>query len=202
MFKNIPKHVLEQMQALEETDAKDRAEDTPHLKRLRQIPPETGKFLALMACTAPDGEWLEIGTSGGYSALWISRAALQCETKLITFELLPDKVELAKDTFKKAKVGNWVELVHGDARGHIRNYEEIAFCFLDAEKEMYQDFYELIVPQLVAGGLLIVDNVISHAEALQPFLAQAEEDDRVDSMVVPIGTGLLLCRKTKKSAIV
>ncbi len=195
MFHNIPKQILDRMKTLEEIDARDRQDGTPNLERLRQIPPETGKFLALMAAGVPAGAWLEIGTSAGYSALWISLACQLRETKLITFELLPDKTKLARETFKKAKMGPLVELVNGDARGHMSDYDEIAFCFLDAEKEMYMEFYDLIVPRLVSGGLLIADNVLNHIETLQPVLDKAESDDTVDSMVVPVGKGLLLCRK-------
>ncbi len=195
MFHNIPKQILDRMKTLEEIDARDRQDGTPNLERLRQISPETGKFLALMAASVPAGAWLEIGTSAGYSALWISLACQLHETKLITFELLPDKTKLARETFKKAKMGPLVELVNGDARGHMSDYDEIAFCFLDAEKEMYMEFYDLIVPRLVNGGLLIADNVLNHIETLQPVLDKAESDDTVDSMVVPVGKGLLLCRK-------
>lgn len=183
------------MKTLEEIDARDRQDGTPRLERLRQIPPETGKFLAILAANTPKGTWLEIGTSAGYSALWIAQAASLRGTKLITFELLPDKAALAKKTFQKAKVGDLVEFVHGDARGHMKDYSEVAFCFLDAEREMYLDFYDLISPNLVSGGLLVVDNVISHSEELAEFIAKAEEDTSIDSVVVPIGKGLLVCRK-------
>ncbi|MGD8455506.1 MAG: class I SAM-dependent methyltransferase [Anaerolineales bacterium] len=195
MFHEIPQPVLNQMKALEEIDAKDRQDGTPHLEQLRQIPPETGKFLAILAANTPKGAWLEIGTSGGYSALWIAQAANLCGTKLITYELLPDKASLAKKTFKKAKVDELVEFVHGDARGHVKDYGEVAFCFLDAEREMFLEFYELIVPNLVSGGILAADNVVSHREELAEFITMAEEDATVDSVIVPIGKGLLVCRK-------
>ena len=71
----------------------------------------------------------------------------------------------------------------------------IAFCFLDAEKDIYQDCYNLVVPNLVTGGLLLADNVISHARFLEPFVENAAVDERVDTVVVPVGKGLLFCRK-------
>lgn len=55
--------------------------------------------------------------------------------------------------------------------------------------------YDLVVPRLVPGGLLVADNTTSHAAALQPFIDRALADPRVDALVVPIGKGLLLCRK-------
>lgn len=53
----------------------------------------------------------------------------------------------------------------------------------------------IIIPKMVAGGILIADNIISHAEALAPFLKMTQNDSRVDTLVVPIGKGELVCRK-------
>ena len=101
MFHNIPQTILDRMKYLEEIDAHDRADGTDRMKRLRQIPPETGKFLAIMASSVPNGTWLEIGTSAGYSTLWIALAARVCNQRIITFEILPDKIYQAEETFDK-----------------------------------------------------------------------------------------------------
>jgi caffeoyl-CoA O-methyltransferase len=181
------------MAVLEERDATDRADGTPHLRRLRQIPPETGRFLALLAASAPEGRVVEIGTSAGYSTLWLALAGRVTGRRVTTFEVLPEKAALARETFAVAGVGDLVELVEGDARQALPN--EIGFCFLDAEKEIYAECYQALVPRLVAGGLLLADNAISHRGVLQPFLDQALADPRVDALIVPIGTGELVCRK-------
>jgi len=198
LFTDIPKPVAERMKALEERDTKDRGDKTPKLKRLRQIPPESGAVLATLAATAPEGPMLEIGTSGGYSALWLSLANRLRGEKFVTFELLPEKAELARETFSKAEVGEYVELVHGDARGHISDFENIAFCFLDAEKEMYEEFFELVVPKLVEGGLLVADNAKSHEKELAKFFNKAEQDESVDTLMLNVGKGLLICSKKAK----
>ncbi len=65
MFHNIPKVIKERMSYLEKLSQKQKKANTPPMQRLRQIPPETGKFLALLAASAPEGTYLEIGTSGG-----------------------------------------------------------------------------------------------------------------------------------------
>jgi caffeoyl-CoA O-methyltransferase len=195
MFHSIRKSVLDRMRYLEEVDSRDRQDGTPRLKRLRQIPPETGRFLALMAAGAPEGTFLEIGTSAGYSTLWL---ALACEGRgrtITTFEVLPEKAKLARETFDSAQVNDVVTLVVGDAVVHLTQYQEIAFCFLDAKKEAYGAFYEVVVPRMVTGGLLIADNVISHREELTPMLNRALSDERVDSLILPIGKGLLVCRR-------
>lgn len=195
LITDIPKPVLDRMHFLEERDSRERTDGTAHLKRLRQVPPETGMLLGLLATSAPKGQMLEIGTSGGYSALWLSLASKERGGKLVTFELLPDKAQLERETFEKAHVSENVELVHGDARAHLETYEEIAFCFLDAEKEMYAEFYKLVVPALVEGGMLIADNMISHKDDLKKFVEMARNDDTVDAAVLPVGKGLLVCVK-------
>ncbi|PKN83812.1 MAG: methyltransferase, partial [Chloroflexi bacterium HGW-Chloroflexi-7] len=73
--------------------------------------------------------------------------------------------------------------------------DKIAFCFLDAEKEVYQECYETVVPKLVKGGLLVADNAINHQATLQPMLDRALADERVDAMIIPIGKGELVCLK-------
>jgi predicted O-methyltransferase YrrM len=195
MFHNIPEPVLQRMRELEAQDTVDRQDGTPHLQRLRQIPPVAGKFLALLCAGAPKGGVLEVGTSAGYSSLWLSLACRERGDHLTTFEILEEKVARANETFEVARVSDQIQLIHGDAREVISGYRDVAFCFLDAEKNIYLDIYEKVVPNLVTGGILAADNVISHADILADFVAQAENDSRVDALVVPIGKGIFVCRK-------
>ena len=191
MFHNIPQNMLDRIQYLEETDTRDRQDGTAHLQRLRQIPPDTGRFLALMAANGGNGRYLEIGTSAGYSTMWLALACRATGRTLTTFELLPEKVTLAQETFTQAGIHDVVTLIQGDARDHLAEIDTVAFCFLDAEKEVYEDCYDLLVPKLVSGGLLIADNATSHQEALRPFIERVLADERVDAVVLPIGISRL-----------
>ena len=195
MFHDIPEPMKVRMRSLEEIDSLDRQDGTPHLKRLRQIPPETGRFIALLAASAPSGACIEIGTSAGYSTLWLALACRQSGRTITTFEILDEKVKLARETFRQAGVEDVVELVQGDARSHLAAIGGLAFCFLDAEKDVYRDCYDLVVPSLVPGGLLLADNAIDHKQVLGPMLDHALNDARVDALIVPIGKGVLVCRK-------
>ncbi len=195
MFHTIPDPVRDRMRYLEGLDARDRAEGGPRAHRLRQIPAQTGRFIALMARCAPDGAYVEVGTSGGYSALWLGLACRDAGRTLTTIEILDEKVRIATETFEAAGMRETVRLVHGDARQLLRDFEEIAFCFLDAEKEVYLECYELVVARMVRGGILIADNAVSHAAQLQGMIDRVLGDRRVDSLVVPIGNGELVCRR-------
>jgi len=191
MFHSIPPAISNRMKYLEEIDSRDRLDDTPRLQRLRQIPPETGRFIALLAAGAPSGSVVEVGTSAGYSTLWLALTGRE----VTTFEIMKEKATIGRETFHIAGVEDTVTLVEGDARNHLAGMSNIAFCFLDAEKEVYADCYELVIPRLVPGGLLVSDNAVSHREALQPVLDRALSDERVDALIVPIGKGELVCRK-------
>jgi caffeoyl-CoA O-methyltransferase len=195
MFHDIPAATAARMTYLENIDARDRTDGTPRLERLRQIPPHTGRFIALLAAGAPAGRYLEIGTSAGYSTLWLTLACRLAGRKVTTFEVLDDKAALARETFAAAGVGDVVEFVHGNALDHLAECRDVAFCFLDAEKELYGACYEGVVPNLTAGGLLVADNAINHEATLRPMLERALHDERVDALVVPIGSGVLVCRK-------
>ena len=198
MFHDIPPQILARMRHLEAIDARDRVDGTPRMERLRQVPPESGRFIALLAAGAPDGTFIEIGTSAGYSTLWLALACRERAQTITTFELLEAKQELAAETFRQADVEDVVDLVKGDALDHIAAYDDIAFCFLDAEKEIYGDCYEAVVPRMVPGGILVADNAINHRETLQPMLERALADDRVDALNVPIEKGELVCRRRRE----
>ena len=195
MFHSIRPSILSRMQVLEEMDDRDRADGTPRMQRLRQIPPETGRFLALLAASAPEGEVLEIGTSAGYSTLWLALACEMLGRIVTTFEVLPEKAKLARESFQSAGVEGTVKLVEGDARQYFSQVAQVGFCFLDAEKEIYGECYKAIIPKLIRGGLLVADNAINHRETLKPMLDRALADERVDALIVPIGKGELVCRK-------
>jgi len=195
MFHEIPEVIKRRMEYLEDRDRRDRIDNTSRMERLRQIPPETGKFLSILAASAPKGQFIEVGTSAGYSTLWIALACQHIGITLTTFEILKEKADLARETFQMTNLGNIVELIEGDARNYLVNYKNIAFCFLDAEKEIYEECYNLVIPNMVKGGILVADNAINHYETLKPMLEKALADERVDALIVPIGKGELVCRK-------
>ena len=195
MFHHIPEAIQKRMSELEAIAARDRSDGTPVDHILRQIPPETGRFIALMAASAPDGNWLEVGTSAGYSALWLSLACAQKGKTLTTIEILDYKANLARQSFRQTGTEDLIHFVQADALDVLDQYAELAFCFLDCSNVIYESCYEKLIPNLVSGGILVADNAISHADILAPVLERALSDQRIDAMIVPIGKGELLCRK-------
>ena len=183
------------MKFLEEADARDRTDGTPLAKRLKQITPEVGRLLAMLVASAPAGDCVEIGTSAGYSTVWLALACRLSGRKLTTFEILPEKAALARETFRLTGMADSIQFIHDDALRHVHSLKNIAFCFLDADKETYTPCYEAIIPNLISGAILAADNATSHEADLRPMLQRALTDERVDAVIVPIGRGELICRK-------
>jgi caffeoyl-CoA O-methyltransferase len=195
MFHTIPESIQKRMETLEAIDTADQNDGTPRMSRLRQITRDTGRLLAMMLAAAPAGQAVEIGTSAGYSALWMSLACRENGRKLHTFELMEEKIHKARETFRLTGVEDVVELVEGDALLNLERFADIGFCFCDTEKFLYEQVYELVVARMRPGGLFLADNCISHADALDSFLKRIQEDPRMDTLLIPIGTGVLVGRK-------
>ena len=195
MLRDVPAAMAARMAELEARDAADRTDGTAHLARLRQVPRATGEFLALLCAAAPPGPAIEIGTSAGYSAMWLALACRETKRQLTSYEVLAEKVELARETLRLAEIEDVVEVVHGDFRDDASRWRGVGFCFLDAEKDVYEDCYSLVVDAMAPGGLIVADNVISHAAELETFVARVLADERVDALVVPMGKGELVARR-------
>ncbi len=184
------------MRALEERDAADRVDGTPRSERLRAVRPEVGELLCTLALGTGARTIVEIGTSAGYSTLWLAVAARRNGGRVTTFEVDPAKVELAARTFAEAGVADVVELRPEDGLEGLRGYDaEADLVFLDAEKELYEALLSPAATALRPGGLLVADNLTSHAEALDGFRRSALGHPALSGLVVPIGRGELVAVK-------
>jgi caffeoyl-CoA O-methyltransferase len=188
VFHDISPNMQQVMRALEEQVARDQPS-------LRSVSEEVGRCLAVLAISAPQGAFLELGSSGGYSSLWLSLAARARGATLTTVDLNEKKVALARENIARAGAGDSVEVCHGDALDYATRFENIAFCFSDIEPpELNAKVYEKVVPRLVPGGWLVIDNVTSPRLQTE-LLNRAEKDPRVDSVLLPFPKGDLICRK-------
>jgi caffeoyl-CoA O-methyltransferase len=114
---------------------------------------------------------------------------------LTTVDLDEGKVALARQNISRAGAADSVQVFHGDALDYASRFEEIAFCFSDIEPpENNAKVYEKVVPRLVRGGWLVIDNVTSPRIQTE-LLKRAENDPRVDSVLLPFPKGDLICRK-------
>ncbi|UCE14048.1 MAG: class I SAM-dependent methyltransferase [Candidatus Heimdallarchaeota archaeon] len=199
-FDSFPSNIQNILVMLEEQDRKEREDGLDRLKRLRQIPRETGEFLyQFLMILVPQYQHfvgLEIGTSGGYSTLWQAMALVESgKGKLISLDHDPKKCQIASKNIQNTIASEYITLIQADAKDYIQKCQEsIYYVFLDAEKEDYVEFYELLVNRLPSGAILIADNVISHEKDLNDFLNRIQNDQRVSTIILPVGKGLALVR--------
>jgi predicted O-methyltransferase YrrM len=120
---------------------------------------DLGRLLRILVESVNAKHVVEIGTSRGYSSLWICLGLLTTNGKLTTHEIDPQRVVLAKEIFQRAGVENMVTVVEGDAHKRINGLTEpIDILFIDAEKSGYADYLEKLLPLVRPGGLILADN--------------------------------------------
>lgn len=123
------------------------------------VPMDDGRLLRLLTETMGAKNVVEIGTSNGYSGLWLLMALRTTGGKLTTFEIDPEKVKSASDNFKKAGVDKLVNIIEGDAHEKVKNLKEsIDLLFIDADKEGYLDYLNKLLPIVRPGGLIVSHN--------------------------------------------
>jgi len=162
-------------------------------KMLFNITPATGQFLALLVSETRPTRILEIGTSNGYSTIWLARAALAFDARIVSLEKLPHKTTLAQGNLESAGFANIVDLVTIDAATYLADCDDrsFGFIFLDSSRAHYVDWWNDI-RRILDWGMLVVDNAISHADELREFVDVIQSDPHLDHAVLPIGRGQLV----------
>ena len=163
-------------------------------RRMLNITRDTGEFLAVLVRATLARRVLEIGTSNGYSTLWLADAARAIGGSVTTVELSEYKVGLATTNFSRSALAPYISLVHDDAGRVLERSADGAFdlIFLDSERPEYPGWWPHLRRVLRPGGLLVVDNATSHPEQMAPFVALVKADDEFVTSLVPVGNGEFL----------
>ncbi|TVR75629.1 MAG: O-methyltransferase [Sphaerobacteraceae bacterium] len=157
------------------------------------VSPETGRFFHFMLQVMVARRVLEIGTSNGYSTLWLVDALEKTGGWLTTLEQDEKKVEMATENLEKAELKERVEIIHGDARETIEDLDKrFDFIFIDADKESYVHYLTHALRLVRPGGVIVADNVESHASELGEFLAMIEKDPWLEDVRLPFGGGQVM----------
>jgi predicted O-methyltransferase YrrM len=176
---------------LERFGRENDARTTARAERMLNITRDTGELLSVLARATAATRILEIGTSNGYSALWLAEAAKATGGKVTTVEASQFKIDLAAANFARSGLAPLIDLVHDDAGQFLERAGQGAFdlIFLDSERSEYLRWWPFLDAALRFGGLLVVDNATSHAAELAPFVALVGADARYTSCLVPVGNG-------------
>lgn len=174
--------------------AENDAHESERGRRMLNITPDTGEFLSVLVRFGQARRVLEIGTSNGYSTLWLAEAAAAIDGHVTTLEYAEDKVAMARATFARSGLAAHITLVHGDAGQWLAQAADasIDLLFLDSDREQYAGWWPQLRRVLRPGGLLVVDNATSHAAQMEPLRALLDADPDFGTSLVPVGNGELL----------
>jgi predicted O-methyltransferase YrrM len=171
--------------------------NTERPRRMLNITRDTGELLAVLVRATVARRVLEIGTSNGYSTLWLASAAHAIGGTVTTVELSEYKVGLATANFARSGLAGDISLLHEDAGRVLRRADDGAFdlVFLDSERPEYPGWWPDLKRVLRPGGLLVVDNAISHRTEMAPFVALVSGARGFVTSLVPVGNGEFLAVK-------
>jgi len=157
---------------------------------------QTANFLNMLIKISGTKNVLEVGTSNGYSGIWLASALKKTGGRLTTIEFYEKRIELALDNFKKCQVDDVITIKQGSATAILKELEEeFDFVFLDADKSEYVKYFEIINSKLKKGGIIAADNITSHAKKVAPFVDKIKSDPDYQVEVLDLPAGLLVAYK-------
>ena len=163
-------------------------------RKMLNITRDTGEFLAVLIRAMLARRVLEIGTSNGYSTLWLAEAARAIGGSVTTIEKSQYKFDLASKNFARSGVASCITQIHDDAGRLLERSADGAFdmIFVDSERPEYPGWWQDLRRVLRPGGLLVVDNATSHPAEVAPFVALVKADAAFATSLVPVGNGEFL----------
>jgi predicted O-methyltransferase YrrM len=178
---------------LEREDADERAKGLPSAVRARSVAPTTGRFLFSLVAPQADCEVLEIGGSRGYSTLWLAAGVRHFGGRVLSLERDPLKIDAWRQNIAEAGLDQWAELVEGDASQTLASIDDVFdVVFIDAEKEDYEQLFQLARTKVEPAAVFVADNVLSHPDPLAQYSAARQADRTLVSVTVPLDRGLEL----------
>ncbi|XP_057968972.1 uncharacterized protein LOC131158251 [Malania oleifera] len=177
-----------------------------------QVSPDQAQLLAMLVQILGAKRCIEVGVYTGYSSLAVA-LVLPESGCLVACERDEQSLEVAKKYYELAGVSHKVDVKHGLAADTLKclilNGEACSydFAFIDAEKRMYQDYFEMLLKLVRVGGVIVIDNVLWHGKVADPLVNDTKtlsirnfnkklmEDNRVSISMVPIGDGMTICQK-------
>jgi predicted O-methyltransferase YrrM len=156
------------------------------------ITADTGMFFSILLKAIKARRVLEVGTSIGFSTLWLADAVGK-EGRVVTIEMDPLKIERARKNFRQAGVEKLIEIRQGSALDVLRQLKgKFDFVLLDADKENIIKYFDLVLPQVQKGGIIAADNMLfppHYRPMMKKYARHAQSKKNVQSVTVPIGMG-------------
>jgi predicted O-methyltransferase YrrM len=173
-----------------ENERKSRAK-IPHDQKMLAITADTGMFFSILCKAIKARRVLEVGTSAGFSTLWLADAVGR-KGRVVTIEMDPQKIAKAKKNFRAAGMNN-IEIKQGVALDVLPKLKgTFDFVLLDADKENVIEYFDLVLPLVRSGGIIAADNMLfppPYRPAMRKYARHVRRNPHVQSVTVPIGMG-------------
>lgn len=187
------KNVLNELEAWgKEND--EHEQDRAH--KMLNLEPDTAKLISILVRSGQRKHLLEIGTSNGYSTIWLAWAAKATGGHVTSIERDSRKESMADANLRRAGLRDLVDLIIGDATEVVDRLDgPFDLVFFDADRISAPAQLQLLLPKLMSGALVLADNVISHPDQIAGYLQAIEALSDFDHIVVPVGKGLSIAYK-------
>lgn len=194
-------HLTKLLADLEQLGRENDARETDHKKKMLNLEPDTARLVYILVRSAGAKRVLEIGTSNGYSTIWLASAVVPHGGRVTTIDVSPEKQTMAHDNLQRAGVLESVEMLLGKAGTIVRELVgPFDVVFFDADRVGAAATLETLMPKLSPGVLLLADNVMSHPEEIAGYLAAVKKLPDFEHVIVPIGKGLSIAYRPPSAA--
>ena len=167
-------------------------------KQYTNIAPENGQFLSILIHAIQARNVLEVGTSNGYSTIWLAVALKKTGGRLITLEFDQKRAEEAQTHLQEVGLDSVVEVRVGNALDEIPKCDAtFDLVFLDAEKNEYRRYLELALPNIRPGGLIVADDTVTMRDEMPDYVEFVFNTPRLHSVDIPLDDGIILSYKTE-----
>lgn len=169
----------------------------PKTVKLWQVPRTTGQLLAQLITEHQPQAILELGTSAGYSAIWMGAAAAEYGGSVTTIDSSSLKVEMAQQYIDRAGLSETIDVIHAPIADALQQWSTpVDFVFMDADKKNYLRFFQMIEPFLNAGALIVADDAVKIRHAMEDFITLLSESSEYEVQEIDMDHGLLIARRT------
>lgn len=193
--------VWELLTEIERKGNENDAREADRARKMLNLEPETAQLLSILVRSSGAKRVLEIGTSNGYSTIWLAAAVAETGGRVTSIERSADKQAMARENLRRAGLSEQVELKLGDATAAVRELPgPFDFVFFDADRLSAPEQLKILVPKLASQALIAADNVLSHPGEIAGYLSAIAELKDFEHVVVPVGKGLSLAFRGAKPA--
>jgi predicted O-methyltransferase YrrM len=166
-------------------------------KKMLNLQPDTAMLISILVRSGKRTRVLEIGTSNGYSTIWLAWSVSILGGRVVSIDRNPDKVAMAHANLERAGLRHLVDLRHGDATQVVATLSgPFDFVFFDADRLSAPAQLNLLLPKLTDDALVLADNALSHPEDSKAYLAAIAAMEAFDHVVIPVGKGLSIAYKS------